>query len=468
MTYHKLNIFILLGIVLSGMIACKKLVLVDPPTTQLVTTNVFTNNSTAIAALTSIYAQMSSLAQISTLTGLSSDELTNYGVAPYASVYNNSLIASDGNTLSAFLWSPQYNYIYQANAIIEGLQNANGLSSSVKQQLIGEAEFIRAFWHFYLVNLYGDIPIVTSTDYTVNIKSAPSSKADVYKQIVTDLSSAFDLLSANYVNATNNPTSERVRPTKWAAAALLARVYLYTQDYEKAIMQASIVINNTANFTLLSDLNEVFKKNSRESIWQIMPPGTTGYNTDEGRKFILTAPPDAANGVSLSNQLTNVFEIGDKRKVNWIGTFIDTVSNPNTTYYYPFKYKIQTGSTISEYSTILRLAEQYLIRAEAAVNIGKLSDAINDLNIIRNRAGLNNTNALTQEALTSVIQHERQVELFTEGQRWVDLKRTGNIDNVMKTICPLKGGVWSSYKQLYPIPPADISNSANLKQNTGY
>jgi hypothetical protein len=450
------------------MIACKKLVLIDPPTTQLVTTNVFTNNSTATAALTSIYAQMSSLSTISTLTGLSSDELTNYGVVPYTSVYSNSLIASDGNTLSVFLWSPQYNYIYQANAVIEGLQNGNGISASVKQQLIGEAEFIRAFWHFYLVNLYGNIPIVTSTDYTVNIKAIRSSKADVYKQITADLSSAFDLLSTNYVDATNNPTSERVRPTKWAAAALLARAYLYTQDYEKAITQASIVINNTANFTLLADLNEVFLKNSRESIWQIMPPATRGYNTDEGSSFILTAPPNTSNGVSLSSQLMNAFELGDKRKANWVGAFIDTVSSPNITYYYPFKYKVQTGSTISEYSTILRLAEQYLIRAEAATNIGKLSDAITDLNIIRNRAGLNNTNVLTKEALNSAIQHERQVELFTEGQRWIDLKRTGNIDNVMKTICPLKGGIWSSYKQLYPIPPADITNSANLKQNAGY
>jgi hypothetical protein len=156
------------------------------------------------------------------------------------------------------------------------------------------------------------------------------------------------------------------------------------------------------------------------------------------------------------------------RKTDWIGKFVDTVSSPNITYYYPFKYKVQTGSNISEYSTILRLAEQYLIRAESAANIGKLNDAINDLNTIRNRAGLNNTNALTKEELNSAIQHERQVELFTEGQRWIDLKRTGNIDNIMKTICPLKGGVWSNYKQLYPIPPTDISNSANLKQNPGY
>jgi len=98
-----------------------------------------------------------------------------------------------------------------------------------------------------------------------------------------------------------------------------------------------------------------------------------------------------------------------------------------------------------------------------------LLDAQADLNAIRTRAGLPNTIASTQPALLTAIQHERQVELFTEwGHRWLDLKRTGNIDAVMTIICSQKGSSWSSYQQLYPLPLVDIQMDPNLVQNIGY
>jgi hypothetical protein len=118
---------------------------------------------------------------------------------------------------------------------------------------------------------------------------------------------------------------------------------------------------------------------------------------------------------------------------------------------------------------MLRLAEQYLIRAEARGQQNNISGAQADLNVIRNRAGLPNTTAATQSDLLSAILHERQVELFTElGQRLLDLKRTNNVDNVMRVVTPLKGGTWNSNWQLYPVPVSDIQKNPALVQNSGY
>jgi len=120
----------------------------------------------------------------------------------------------------------------------------------------------------------------------------------------------------------------------------------------------------------------------------------------------------------------------------------------------------------------MRLAEQYLIRAETEANGagGGTNSAVQDLNIIRNRAGLANYSGATDKAsLVTAILHERQVELFTElGHRWLDLKRTATVNAVMSVVTPQKGGTWDANWQLYPIPRTEIQVNPNLKQNPGY
>ena len=118
---------------------------------------------------------------------------------------------------------------------------------------------------------------------------------------------------------------------------------------------------------------------------------------------------------------------------------------------------------------MFRLAEQYLIRAEARAQQNNISGAQADLNAIRTRAGLANVTATTQTGLVTAIYHERQIELFTEfGHRWFDLKRTGQLDAVMGIAAPQKGGTWASYKALIPIPASEISINPHLTQNPGY
>jgi hypothetical protein len=159
----------------------------------------------------------------------------------------------------------------------------------------------------------------------------------------------------------------------------------------------------------------------------------------------------------------NAFESGDRRFTSWVG--VDNYQG--TTYYYLSKYKNSTTNTTAtgEYCTYMRLAEQYLIRAEAMAQQNNLSGAIADINVIRNRAGLPNTKAATQADILLAVEQERRIELFAEyGHRWNDLRRTGRADAVLGAS---KTG-WTKDAALYPIPKTEIINNKNLTQNPGY
>jgi starch-binding outer membrane protein, SusD/RagB family len=469
---HSLFFLVVLAIFI-GMSGCKKFIGVPPPVTQLVTANVFDDNATATAAQVAIYTSMESGTgfTIEQYTGWSSDELLEYagGSGFDNDLFTNDLTsANDANSFNA-VWSNPYNLIYQENAIIQGLQQYSGVTATVRQQLTGEAEFVRAFQYFYLVNLFGDVPLITTTNYQVSSVASRTPRIDVYQQIIQDLENAEGLLSSNFLDATDTVvTNQRVRPTKWAALAMLARVYLYTGNWSGADSAASAVIANSSFFTLDS-LDSVFYSNSTEAIWQLMPP-PINYYTIDGYFFILTGAPNTTSAdCSVSNILLNAFESGDQRRTAWV----DSISVAGTTYYYPYKYKAGRSSTVqTEYDMVLRLAEQYLIRAEAeAEGVGNgLSAAIADLNIIRKRAGLGPTTASSQAQVLNAIQHERQVELFTEwGDRWFNLKRTNSIDSVMTIVNPIKDGSgWQSSQQFYPIPLTDVLNDRNLTQTPGY
>jgi len=451
--------------------ACRKFVQIPAPDTQLVTTSVFANNSTATAAQTAIYSQMIQESfYMSQNCGLLSDELTNYSTAiSQLQFYTNSMTANQNISR----WSNIYNYIYQINAVLEGLSNNSNLAPNVVKQLMGEAKFLRAFWFFYLTNQFGAIPLTTSTDYSINAKLPRTSQEQVYGQIINDLKEAQSLLNSNYVSVNDtsitNPM-DKVRPTKWAATALLARAYLYTKKYDLAEIQATAVIDNSQFYQLENNLNNVFLKNSMEAIWQLAIPLPSDINTPDGEYFILIGGPQSGvnNSTSISPELLNAFETGDKRLSSWIDSFT-TSSTPSLTYYFPYKYKIYQSGDIQEYVMVLRLAEQYLIRAEARAMQNNLGGTAADLDTIRTRAGLPNTTASTQAEFLNAILHERQVELFTEwGHRWYDLIRTGNANSVMSVVTPLKGGVWSPNWQLFPIPQDDILIDHNLTQNNGY
>ncbi len=142
--------------------------------------------------------------------------------------------------------------------------------------------------------------------------------------------------------------------------------------------------------------------------------------------------------------------------------WLDTSGNlEGINYYYVNKYKVKQGESgsINEFYTPLRLAEQYLIRAEARANQGKLAEAIDDINIIRNRANLAGlSSGLDESAVATAIDQENRIEFLVEyGHRWLDLKRLGRAGEVLS---PLKGADWQLTDQLFPIPLSEIQKGS--------
>ncbi|MBS1682216.1 MAG: RagB/SusD family nutrient uptake outer membrane protein [Bacteroidetes bacterium] len=427
---------------------------------MLVRSSVFDSDASANAAMQNIYYQLKNsgfasgtLFSVSFLGSLLSDEQVNYYQSSPASTaefqqFNDNTLKPN-NSQVQFLWTDFYKRIYDANAVIEGLNSSSGVSVGMKNQLTGEAKFIRAFCHYYLVNIWGDVPLVTTTDYRINSQIARSSKTLVYQQIVEDLKAAQTLLPADYA-FTNN---ERVRANKWAATALLSRVYLFTGDWTNAEAQATVIINNLMLYSLKTALSDVFLKNNNEAIlqwWSNLRPN------DRGTFRFVDVPSYGA----INPALANGFESGDLRKTTW-------TSLTSSGYYRTLKYNSSTDNPPTQYSTVLRLSEQYLIRSEARAQQTNIVGSQADINLIRHRAGLGDTPANDKQSLLLAIEQERRVELFNEwGHRWFDLKRTNRADAVLGSVKQN----WVSSAVLFPLPEPEMINNASLRdaQNPGY
>jgi len=394
--------------------------------------------------------------------GESADELTDETMGNESTdnfLSNTLTVQINSGNVSSLFWQPAYFVIYNANAVISGVQASGGISTSQKSQLIGEAEFIRAYCYFYLTNLFGELPLVLSVDFNTTALLTKTTQAKVYQQVISDLLDAEKSLPGDFSSAGGQP----IRANKWSAAALLARVYQYLGYWQSADSASSAVINS-GQFSLVG-LDSVFLANSNEAILQLQTNDAPPYATLEGNFFI---PYDSTSSVTcwLTSQLLTAFEPNDLRRQNWV----DSSDYSGAYYYYPFKYKVMAGTSwpASENYTLLRFAEQYLIRAEAEANLGDSTDAINDLNIIRNRAGLSNYADAINGPLMQAIQHEDRIEFFAEwGHRWLDLRRWGIALQTLDTISYKRGNI-DSTQLLYPIPFGEIQDDPNLTQNSGY
>ena len=440
---------------------CSNFAEVDLPSSQLTSDAVFQNKATAEAAMVDIYSKIRDRglltgfpSGLSRQLGLYADELQYYGTSGTAqdNFYQNTLLATGPEI--AELWNSSYNQIYAANSVIKGISGSVSLSASDSEQLTGEALFVRAMIHFYLVNSFGPIPYVTETDYKKNGSLHKTPENEVYRFIKEDMQQAANLLPVNYVG------TDRVRPNKAAAQAMLARICLYMELWEEAANYASAVLNQKELYIWPVPLDLVFLKDSRSTIWQLMPV-TAGRNTYEANINIFTQgpPPSAA----ISSELLNAFSSKDQRKAQWI----KAVTNGSSTWYHPYKYKKQSSTAASvEYSIVLRLSEQYLIRAEARAHYGDLIGAKEDLNRIRNHAGLENTAALTSSEIIDAVLAERRLELFTEhGHRFFDLKRTGRLNTTLSSVKPQ----WKNTSRQLPLPESELLLNTNLNpQNEGY
>ena len=445
------------------MTACEDFVEVDPPATSLIKETVFENDVNATAAMLGIYTRMvessstifNAQDNLTILSGLNADEFLNYtNRTNFIEFEENDIL--DNNSFVLLRWNDLYQFIYSCNSVIEGMQSINNVTDSLALQFEGEAKFVRAWMYFYLLNLYHNVPLVLSTDYETNALLPRLQASQIYDQILLDLQDAQSLLGNEY------PSSQRIRPNKAVASALLSRVYLYLEDWENAEAVARNLIDD-ARYMLEENLDHVFLNTSQEAIWQLQSvnPSIGSY---DALRFILTRAP-IGRGFSLRPEFVDAFEEDDLRKTSWVGV----LNSGEDTFYYPFKFKTRflgDGESSNEYLTVFRLAEMYLIRAEARARQGNITGALEDLNRLRARAGLQETTATDQSGLLQAIEQERKVELFAElGHRWLDLKRTGRATDVLS---PIKPG-WQDTDVLWPVPRNEFLNNPNLgEQNAGY
>jgi hypothetical protein len=452
-----------LALILVGLTqaACKKLIEIPTnPSNQLSVSRVFSDSTNIIAAVSAVYVNYGTASfspqfgsgSITINTGLTGDELVpgaNIYSAP--AFYTNILLPDNSGVRS--MWSEAYKNIFQMNICIEGITNTTAISTGLKRRLIGELKVNRAFYYFNMVNIWGGVPIVTSTDYKITQFSPRASIAEVFNLILSDLTDAQQSLTTVY------PSAGHIRPNLYTAQALLAKVYLYLGQYQNAITAANSVIGN-GGFKLEA-VNGVFLDGSEEAIWQLPADGTY-YQTPEAATFLPYNSSYQPNYV-LSPQLLAAFETGDLRKASWTNFSTVDVGGVPTVYYYPYKYKntVAGQAPIEDYA-LLRLADIYLIRAEALARTEKLAEARDDLNKVRLRANLGEVTSSTKDVVLNAILHERQVELFCEwGNRWFDLKRTNTINAVLGVAKP----TWKPSYALFPIPIAEIQANPSLQPN---
>lgn len=456
--YNKISFLLILCFFSS----CEDFVEVEAPDHQLPVAVVFENQETARSAMLGIYYQLfrsvafsnGHTSSVTALAGLSAGTLTPVDATNtvFTEFLQHEVLPQNPNNQN--LWSSAYQVVYMINSFLEGLEASDSLPEELANQLRGEALFVRGFTYFYVRQLYGKAPLIVTSDYRLNASAASNTPEEIRIQILADLQTAESLLSDAY------PQQERTNVNRYVVKALLARIALYEENWELALQYSNEVIAQTALYSLEENVNNVFLANSQEAIWQISPlgGGNSTTNTHEWTIFSSAFPQ-----LRLTAGFENNFETGDLRKEYWIE------QHPENSTYRPYKYKAgNTGSAITEYSMVLRLAEQYFIRAEAQAQLGNMQDAIANIDYIRERAGISlitqtQPNITVEDFLTLLLE-ERQRELFAEwGHRWLDLWRTQNAALVFS-----ESSFWEPTDKLYPIPEDERIQNPNLTQNPGY
>lgn len=424
-------------------ISCESFVAIDPPKNALVAKQVFADEAALASAVSGMYAQYYNYAMNTNYTlygALQADELQyNMALSDYNLKFQDNALTEDVGQLNN-IWSYAYKLIYIANAMMEGVTGNAALSQSSISQAKGEALFMRALIYFYLINGWDRVPLVTTTDYQVNRTLPLSEREALWGQIIADLEEAYALLGTEY------PSSGKLRPNRHTVAALLAQAQLFREDWQQVIQLASEVIE-APTYRLEDDLNRVFIAESQEAIWQLKATGTN-INTKLGQQ-LLHSRPKTTLASYVRDELLADFETGDKRMDAWITDY----EYLDKSYHLPFKYKLgfYAGDTPEEYEVQFRLAELYLYRAEAYARLGDLDAAIEDLNVIRGRAGLTllEKGKLSPEETLAAVWQEARIELmFENGHRWYDLKRTGRAQEVLGHIKP----EFTARSLWYPIP----------------
>lgn len=438
--------------------SCKQIIDVYDPIDQINAADVFADQSTAYAALDHLYTELQTNSLYSggssgagVLLGSYTDDLELYSPpsgSPRSDVYLNQLLAD--NALVKSVWANAYKEIYMANALIEGVERSS-LAEQDKKQISGEALVIRSMIYLNLVQLYGDIPYTTTTDYVVNQNLQKTPEAGILQLLEADLSQATGMLPDEY----RNP--DRIYVNKKVGELVLATIFQLEKKWTQTEQICRSIISSP-EYIFQNDIDQVFKKGSTHLIFQLKTLYAGAPTPEAGIYYFSTVPPQ---NYVVSPQLVAAFSDDDLRKSHWISE----VEGSGLAFFRNDKYK-NTDTNSDEYSVVYRLESVYLMLAESLAQQNRTGEAILYVNPIRQRAGISLlTDTITKEDLLNEIAEERRREFFGEqGQRFFDLKRVGKLN----TLKPQKPN-WQDFHQRWPIPASELLLNPHLNpQNPNY
>ncbi len=486
----KSALFLLIGLALLGLHSCDKFLELEPESQGIAVNNTssdsifFKTASEAEAALAGVYRDFKNeyfeLDYFVNGDGQSDDAYAgadnpaNFQIDEYKLDATNSNVSRD--------WRYLYSTIGKCNTVINnvGAVNDPAMTANRKEEIIGEASFIRAFMYFQAVQLWGDVPLQLKEVKTISaatldeiypqIFPARAPKAEVYAQIIADLETALAKVPVT--------AADKGYATKGAVNAVLAKVYatLEPHDWTKVKQYCDAVI--AGGYTLLPNYDDLWNtanENTAESIFEINYNGGT---TDGNWGTKMFRGLDWKKFNIPSNDLLAVYDAeGDTKRKNANIIFEDVSGKWSDAHYpqtqYPFVNKwrnFQEGS--NQNYIFIRLADILLLKAEALNELNDQPGAAALVDQIRTRVNLDATTASTQADLRLAIEKERRLELAFEGHRWFDLKRTGRAIEVINQV---KDGDGTSLgynltnqRLVWPVPQTELDKNIRLQQNPGY
>jgi hypothetical protein len=414
------------------------------PVNQLPSSAAITDAASARVALAGAYDGLQSLSYYGGdyvfLNDLYADNADATGTFnDFADAGARSLVA-DNFTVTAN-WVAIYAALNRANNLLQKVPPVADLDDTEKNQILGEAHFIRALCLHDLTRVWGDVPmpLVPAADLAEASAIVTSPAAAVYTQIIDDLTQAETLMTST------TPTNHA---TVGAAAALLARVYLYQGLWAQADAKADEVI--AMGYSLAPNYGDLFDPEGIDTPEDIFKVTFTAVDYEDFGYYYLSSTNGGRHEVSPSADLVAAYDPTDAR-------FLWSINLD------PFEGQKWKTSAGAEDIHVIRFAEVLLIKAEALAQQGQLQPALDQYNLLRERAGLPDrvlgVDVTTQQEVLADIDHERRVELAMEGDRFPDLVRSGQAQTVL--------GI-PAFKTVFPIPQREIDVASGIKQNPGY
>lgn len=431
-------------------------VLTTTPRSNVPADQLIVDSKSALGALTGAYDGLQSLSyyglDIQLLGDLPADNSTWVGTYQFLGQIENNRIAADNPEVTD-MWTAIYRQIDRDNVILTRVPEVTAIDDATKDQVMGDAYFLRALGYSNLVKFWGAVPMplapVQSADDASKYTRTPV--LDVYTQILSDLDAAASRIK--------NKTNKR-RATPMAVEAIRARVLFYrasvpganaAADYQAALDAANVVL--AGRDTLTVPFGNLFSATGTDTDEDIFRVSFTAAEYNELGYYWLYA---GRTEVRPTKELASTFKPGDLRAPYTFGPRTSGSSQLQAT-----KWPTTSGT---EHPHVIRLAEVVLIKAEALARLNRLAEAVDEYNKVRIRAGLPKhvlgVDVTTQADVLSAIMLERRHEFAFEGDRWPDLVRAGLAGSVKSLTDP--GFV------LFPIPLRDITTTPGLTQNPGY